>query len=64
MCKDHLTYNDFRSRLTTLDALKDTGYHLNRRNWLRYPDYVRLDSNGARSEVISLLLLDNIKYFV
>ncbi len=50
MCKDHLTYNDFRSRLTTLDALKDTGYHLNRRNWLRYPDYVRLDSNGARSE--------------
>ena len=30
------------------DVLIDAGYHLNRRDGLRYPSYVRLDSEGRR----------------
>lgn len=43
-----LTYNDFLSRLSIQDVLLDAGYHLNRRDGLRYPSYVRLDSDGRR----------------
>lgn len=43
-----LTYEDFKQRLTIQDLLIDAGYHLNRRDGLRYPSYVRLDSDGRR----------------
>lgn len=43
-----LTYNDFLSRLSIQDVLLDAGYHVNRRDGLRYPSYVRLDSDGRR----------------
>lgn len=43
-----LTYDDFLQRLDIQDVLIDAGYHLNRRDGLRYPSYVRLDSEGRR----------------
>lgn len=43
-----LTYNDFLSRLSIQDVLLDAGYHVNRRDGLRYPSYVRLDNDGHR----------------
>ena len=43
-----LTYEDFKQRLTIQDLLLDAGYHMNRRDGLRYPSYVRLDSDGRR----------------
>ena len=43
-----LTYNDFLSRLSIQDVLLDAGYHVNKRDGLRYPSYVRLDSDGRR----------------
>ena len=43
-----LTYDDFLRRLNIQDVLIDAGYHLNRRDGLRYPSYVRLDSEGRR----------------
>ena len=43
-----LTYDDFLSRLSIQDVLLDAGYHVNRRDGLRYPSYVRLDSEGCR----------------
>ena len=43
-----LTYDDFKQRLTIQDVLVDAGYTLNRRDGLRYPSYVRLDSDGRR----------------
>ena len=48
MREGELTYNDFLSRLNIQDLLIDAGYHLNRRDGLRYPSYVRLDSDGRR----------------
>ena len=48
MREGELTYNDFLSRLNIQDVLIDAGYHLNRRDGLRYPSYVRLDSDGRR----------------
>ena len=35
-----LTYDDFLQRLNIQDVLIDAGYHLNRRDGLRYPSYV------------------------
>lgn len=32
-----LTYDDFLQRLNIQDVLIDAGYHLNRRDGLRYP---------------------------
>lgn len=47
--KEHeLTYDDFLRRLNIQDVLIDAGYHLNRRDGLRYPSYIRLDSEGQR----------------
>ena len=43
-----LSYADFKDRLTIQDLLLDAGYHLHRRDGLRYPSYVRLDSEGRR----------------
>ena len=43
-----LSYEDFKNRLTIQDVLLDAGYHFNRRDGLRYPSYVRLDSDGRR----------------
>ena len=48
MSNDELTYNDFLQRLNIQDVLIDAGYHLNKRDGLRYPSYVRLDSDGHR----------------
>lgn len=35
-----LTYDDFLQRLNIQDILIDAGYHLNKRDGLRYPSYV------------------------
>lgn len=43
-----LTYDDYLRRLSIQDVLIDAGYHLNRRDGLRYPSYVRTDSDGRR----------------
>jgi hypothetical protein len=43
-----LTYDDFKRRINIQDLLVDAGYRLNRRDGLRYPSYVRLDSDGRR----------------
>ena len=43
-----LTYDDFRERIDIQDVLRDAGYHLNRRDGLRWPSYVRVDSDGRR----------------
>lgn len=48
MHEGDLTYDDFLQRIDILDVLKDAGYHLNRRDGLRYPSYVRLDGDGRR----------------
>jgi hypothetical protein len=43
-----LTYDDFRERIDIQDVLRDAGYHLNRRDGLRWPSYVRVDGDGRR----------------
>ena len=48
MRNGELTYDDFLQRLNIQDVLIDAGYHLNRRDGLRYPTYVRLDNEGRR----------------
>ena len=48
MREGDLTYDDFLRRIDIQDVLKDAGYHLNRRDGLRYPSYVRLDGDGRR----------------
>ncbi len=45
---DTLSYDDFKARIDIQDVLKDAGYHFYRRDGLRYPSYVRLDSDGSR----------------
>lgn len=40
------SYDEFKRRISIQDLLIDAGYTLNRRDGLRYPSYVRLDSNG------------------
>ncbi len=48
MREGELKYEDFLRRLTIQDILLDAGYHLNKRDGLRYPSYVRLDNDGRR----------------
>lgn len=48
MANGELIYDDFLQRLDIQDVLMDAGYHLNRRDGLRYPSYIRTDSNGTR----------------
>ena len=43
-----LTYEDFKQRINIQEVLQDAGYRLNRKDGIRYPSYVRLDSNGRR----------------
>ena len=38
---NELTYDDFLDRLSIQEVLVDAGYHLNKRDGLRYPSYVR-----------------------
>ena len=42
MREGDLTYDDFLQRLNIQDVLIDAGYHLNRRDGLRYPSYCLL----------------------
>lgn len=48
MRNGNLTYDDYLRRLNIQDVLIDAGYRLNRRDGLRYPSYVRTDSDGRR----------------
>lgn len=48
MANGELTYDDFLQRLDIQDILLDAGYHLNKRDGLRYPSYIRTDSDGTR----------------
>mgnify|MGYP002589736373 CR=1 FL=1 len=48
MANGELTYDDFLQRLDIQDILMDAGYHLNKRDGLRYPSYIRTDNNGTR----------------
>ena len=48
MVMAELTYEDYKRRLSIQELLVDAGYRLNRRDGLRYPSYVRIDSDGRR----------------
>lgn len=48
MRANELTYQDYLDRINIQDVLVHAGYSLNRRDGLRYPSYVRFDSNGRR----------------
>ena len=48
MANNELTYNDFLQRLNIQELLVDAGYQLNKRDGLRYPSYVKVDSHGQR----------------
>ncbi len=43
-----MTYDDFLHWLNIQEVLLDAGYQLNKRDGLRYPSYVRTDSDGKR----------------
>ncbi len=48
MALPKLTYEDFKARISIQEVLQDAGYHLNRRDGLRYPSYVRVGADGRR----------------
>ena len=48
MGANDLTYQDYLDRISIQDVLLHAGYTLNRRDGLRYPSYVRKDSDGRR----------------
>ena len=56
-----LTYDDFLQRLNIQDILIDAGYHLNKRDGLRYPSYVRMDSEGRRIRGDKFIVMPNGK---
>lgn len=56
-----LSYDDFIARVDIQDVLMDAGYHFNRRDGLRYPSYVRLDSNGRHISGDKFLVTPNGK---
>ena len=58
---NELTYDDFLNRLSIQDVLLDAGYHLNRRDGLRYPSYVRADSDGRRVRGDKFIVTQNGK---
>ena len=41
-----LTFDDFLKRIDIQDVLMDAGHVFNRKDGIRYPSYVRPDSNG------------------
>lgn len=43
-----LTFDDYKSRISIQEVLQDAGYHLYRRDGLRWPCYYRLDNEGRR----------------
>ena len=43
-----LTFDDYKSRISIQEVLKDAGYHFYRRDGLRWPCYYRLDDEGRR----------------
>lgn len=43
-----LTYEDYKHRITMAEVLQDADYHFYRRDGLRYPSFVKLDSTGHR----------------
>ena len=43
-----LSFDDYKSRISIQDVLKDAGYHYYRRDGLRWPCYYRLDDEGRR----------------
>lgn len=48
MKENQLTYHDYLERIRIQDVLNYAGYKLNKRDGIRYPSYVRLDSGGRR----------------
>ena len=48
MALPKLTYEDYKSRISIQEVLQEAGYHLNRKDGLRYPSYVRLGNDGRR----------------
>ena len=60
---DEQTFENYRNRLDIRDVLEDAGYTLYKRDGLRYPAYVRLDSDGYGSSQMSvrLSLAENLK---
>ena len=48
MGANDLTYQDYLDRISIQDVLLHAGYTQNRRDGLRYPSYVRKDSDGRR----------------
>lgn len=61
MSSNGLTYDDFLNRLGIQDVLLDAGYHLNKRDGLRYPSYVRIDSDGRRVRGDKFIVTQNGK---
>lgn len=43
-----LSFDEYKSRISIQDVLKDAGYHFYRRDGLRWPCYYRLDDEGRR----------------
>ncbi|MCD7940959.1 MAG: hypothetical protein LUH50_13350 [Bacteroides intestinalis] len=43
-----LTFEDFKKSISMQKVLEDAGYHFNRRDGLKYPSFVRVDSDGRR----------------
>ena len=58
---NQLTYDDFKARIDIQDVLRDAGYHFYRRDGLRYPSYVRLDSEGRRVKGDKFIVTQNGK---
>ena len=48
MAANDLTYQDYLDRISIQEVLIHAGYTQNRRDGLRYPSYVRKDSDGRR----------------
>ena len=61
MANNELTYNDFLQRLNIQELLVDAGYQLNKRDGLRYPSYVKVDSHGQRVRGDKFIVTDNGK---
>ncbi len=45
---DELNYDDYLQRINIQEVLKDAGYQFYRRDGLKYPSYIRIDSDGRK----------------
>ena len=45
--EDNLTYEDYNKLVDIRTLLQDAGYHFNRRDGLRNPAFIRLNSDGT-----------------